>query len=323
MWKSFPMKPKAIVIGCSGQDGSYMVKSLLLKGYEVIGTSRSKKILHSNHKALGISNQFLVHQVDNLNSSQISDLIVTEKPSEIYNLAAQSSVGKSFLEPLTTEQSIVEASEVLLSNCIKHDFNGRIFFAGSSEIYGLTEQPAKIDSTFNPQNPYANAKLKSMNLVKKYRKEYGIKAVTGVLFPHESPLRTKQFVTRKIIDAAKSCNLDKSLKIEFGNLNISRDWGWAEEYVEAMYLINNRKSEVKDHIVCTGILTSLETFIDKAFKYFNLNWKDHIIINKKYFRSTDIAKSFGDPTQILNDLQWESKKDIDNIIKNLINSNSY
>ncbi len=315
------MKPKALVIGCSGQDGSYMVKSLLLKGYEVIGTSRSKKVLHSNHKTLGISNQFLVHQVDNLNSSQISDLIVTEKPSEIYNLAAQSSVGKSFKEPLKTEQSIVMASEILLSNCRKHNFSGRIFFAGSSEIYGLTKKPAKIDSAFNPQNPYADAKLESMNLVKKYRNEYGIKAVTGVLFPHESPLRTGQFVTKKIVDAAKICNLDKSHKIELGNLNISRDWGWAEEYVEAMYLINNRKNGVKDHIICTGILTSLETFIDKVFKLFNLNWQDHIIINKKYFRSTDIEKSFGDPKQIFNDLQWKSKKDIDSIIKNLINSN--
>ena len=310
---------KALVLGCTGQDGSYMSKLLLEKGYEVVGTSRSNQNNIYNHEKLGINGKFLIKKINLLNFDEIKNLLLKENPNEIYNFSAQSSVGKSFDCPIETQQSISLITINVLEVCKKINFKGAIFFSGSSEIYGETLSGAKIDSKINPQSPYAIAKVESFLLVKHYRELYGLRAVTGILFPHESPLRNSNYVTHKIIFAAVNSLKDNNYKLKIGNLNIARDWGWAEEYMKAIHLMANTK-KLKDQIICTGKPTKLIDFIDLTFKLLDLDWKNHIISDPNLFRERDINISFGDPTQIHEDLNWTTTYKIEDIIKKLLTS---
>ena len=310
---------KALVIGASGQDGSFLCRSLLKKNYSVIGTTRNSCETPKNHLTLGIEKDLRVETCDITNFSNLRKLISAEYPDEIYNLAAQSSVGISFTDPLGTIRSIANGTLNLLETCKELEYRGQVFFAGSSEIFGNTIEAANIDHLHNPMNPYAIAKQTSFNLVKIYRRTFGIKCNTGVLFNHESPLRRNQFVTQKIISGAIECSKNKNNKLELGNLGISRDWGWAEEYVEAIQLINNSDPS-KDHIICTGKLTKLIDFVSIAFAKLNLNYKDHLIINKSNMRHTDIEQSFGNPKPLYDELRWKAKLNIDEIIERLIES---
>ncbi len=309
----------ALVFGCTGQDGSLICKSLLQKKYQVIGLSRKEKGLKSNLAKIGIERDILIEIGSITNMKTVSKLIERFKPNEIYNLAAQSSVGKSFYDPVDTIESIVNGTLNILEVSRKLNYDGNIFFAGSSEIFGNTETRADINYKQEPINPYAIGKQASLNLVKMYRDIYGIKAVTGILFNHESYLRDNKFITHKIISGAIKCSKDKSHRIEIGNINISRDWGWAEEYVEAIQLIT-KADKIKEQIICTGRLTSLEDFIEIVFKKLNLNWKDYININKNYFRKKDIAKSYGNPDQLEKDLNWKAKISVEESIERIIES---
>ena len=316
----------AIVFGCYGQDGALISKSLLAKNYTVIGISREGLSDSNNLSELGINNQINIEKGDMNNINFIKNLIIKYEPNEIYNLAAQSSVGKSFDNPINTFESIVNASINILQASRIIEYQGRIFFAGSSEIYGNTNERATINHVQNPKSPYAIAKQASLKLVKLYREVYNLKCMTGVLFNHESELRDKQFVTQKIILGAIQSSKDRAHKIELGNINIARDWGWAEEYVEAMQLIT-RSKEVKDHIICTGKLTTLEEFINIAYNKFNLKWQDHVIINNSLKRKNDIQQSFGNPDPLEDDLKWKAKINIEKIIikmldKQLIKDNN-
>ena len=316
----------AIVFGCYGQDGALISKSLLAKNYTVIGISRKGLSDSKNLSELGINNQINIEKGDMNNINFIKKLIIKYEPNEIYNLAAQSSVGKSFDNPINTFESIVNASINILQASRIIEYQGRIFFAGSSEIYGNTNEGATINHLQNPKSPYAIAKQASLKLVKLYREVYNLKCMTGILFNHESELRDKQFVTQKIILGAIQSSKDRAHKIELGNINIARDWGWAEEYVEAMQLIA-RSKEVKDHIICTGKLTTLEEFINIAYNKFNLKWQDHVIINNSSKRKNDIQQSFGNPDPLEDDLKWKAKINIEKIIikmldKQLIKDNN-
>ncbi len=316
----------AIVFGCYGQDGALISKSLLAKNYTVIGISRKGLSDSKNLSELGINNQIKIEKGDMNNINFIKNLIIKYEPNEIYNLAAQSSVGKSFDNPINTFESIVNASINILQASRIIEYQGRIFFAGSSEIYGNTNEGATINHVQNPKSPYAIAKQASLKLVKLYREVYNLKCMTGILFNHESELRDKQFVTQKIILGAIQSSKDRAHKIELGNINIARDWGWAEEYVEAMQLIA-RSKEVKDHIICTGKLTTLEEFINIAYNKFNLKWQDHVIINNSSKRKNDIQQSFGNPDPLEDDLKWKAKINIEKIIikmldKQLIKDNN-
>ena len=305
------------MIGASGQDGSLLCLSLLKKNYNVIGTSRNSNDSLKNHLTLGIEKDLQVKSCDISDFLDLRKLISEQYPDEIYNLAAQSSVGRSFTDPSGTIESIAKGTLNLLETCKDLKYKGKVFFAGSSEIFGNTIKPANLDHSQNPMNPYAIAKQTSFNLVKLYRKVYGIKCNTGVLFNHESPLRSSHFVTQKIISGALECRKNKNYKLELGNIGISRDWGWAEEYVEAFQILNNSD---KDHVICTGKLTKLIDFISKTFEKFNLNYNDHVVINEKDIRQTDIAQSFGDPEPFYNEFKWKAKLNIDEIIQKLIDS---
>ena len=308
----------AVVLGCKGQDGSLMCKSLLEANCKVIGLIRNQLNNHSNLHKLGIVNDVELKFGDIRNFDDVSGLIEDYQPECVYNLASQSSVGKSFINPQESLESIVGGTLNILNVAKTLDYSGRLFFAGSSEMFGNTESGADSEHIQNPISPYAIGKQASFNLVKLYRDIHSLNCVTGILFNHESHLRDKSFVTQKIIQGAISiANKKFTKKIKLGNINVIRDWGWAPEYVEAMQVVANSKNK-KDYVICTGKPNSLKLFIDKLFKYFNLNWQDHIEIDTALFRPSEIEISYGNPLPIFEDLRWKAKEDIDSIINKLI-----
>ena len=258
-------KKNCLVLGATGQDGSFLCKSLINQGFQVFGISRRNVQKCPNHIQLGIDNDVIFNHIDLLNIDEIKKIINEIMPVEIYNMAAQSSVGKSFNYPKETFASIVTISLNILEACKDLNYRGNIIFAGSSEMFGEHEYRIDINSDKRPINPYGIAKLCSYNLVKMYREIHHLKCVTGILFNHESQLRDKSFVTHKIIEAVIKCKQDQEYKVNLGNLNIFRDWGWAEEYMNAMQLIN-RSTKPKDYIICTGQKMQLERFVELAFK---------------------------------------------------------
>ena len=309
----------ALILGCNGQDGSLLCRSLINKGYQVIGLSKNKTTHPSNLTKLGIENdiQLIVGDITDLKC--IKRLIEMYSPQEIYNLAGQSSVGLSFIKPLITIESIVNGTTTILEACRETSYTGRIFFAGSSEMFGQTDKWADINHKQQPQSPYAMAKQTSFNLVKMYREKFFLKCMTGVLFNHESSLRSDSFVTQKVIKAAKEISKNKSGELRLGNINVVRDWGWAPEYVEAMQIITNA-SDIDDHVICTGKANSLKEFISEVFSSFELEWKNHIKIDKKLFRSNEILKSRGNPQPLLNKLGWKAKVNFTTMIHKLISN---
>ena len=311
------MKPTAIVFGCTGQDGSYLCKSLIDKDFEVIGTSRKNKPTLSRLIKLEIFKKIKLFQCDLENYFQTKSIIEEVNPLEIYHLSAQSSVGNSFKAPSETQRSIVNTTFNILEACREINYTGNIFIAGSSEIYGSTKAPAELKSDIDLRSPYATAKYQSFILTRMYREIYNLNCATGILFNHESPLRDERFVIKKIIKTAINIKKGNQIKLKLGNVNIRRDWGFAKEYVEAFQIIN--RSEInKDYIVCTGKSYSLNEVIGKIFSSLNLNSDNHVEISKDLIRQNEIDISVGDPKPLYQDLGWKSKKNIDELIKILI-----
>ena len=227
-------------------------------------------------------------------------------PDEIYYLAGQSSVGLSFEQPAETMQSITVGTLNMLEGCRMMDKNIRLYHAGSGECFGDTDGvPANEKTPFYPMSPYAVAKSSAYWLVNNYRDAYGIFACTGILFNHESPLRPNRFVTQKIIHAVKSIADGSSEKLRLGRLDISRDWGWAPEYVEAMWLMLQQENP-NDFVVATGAPITIEDFVRAAFECAGLNWKDHVIQDEKLFRPSEARISFGDSNKALKELGWSA-----------------
>jgi GDPmannose 4,6-dehydratase len=307
----------AIVLGCAGQDGSLLSQSLLNQGFRVIGVSRSGSPNLVTHQTLGIAGEVQIEEADICDFRAILELIDRYDPSEIYNLAAQSSVGLSFQQPAKTCESIVSGTVNLLEVARFAKFDGRMFFAGSSEIFGNTEQPADLSCPRNPVSPYAVAKDGSLNFVRVYRQAYGLKCVTGILFNHESPYRPASFVTRKIINGALQCRNDNSASLRLGDLSIARDWGWAEEYIDAIQLIT-RSSNLNDQVVCTGRMVKLEYFVERVFSALGINWRDKVVQDNSFCRPSDIRHSVGHPEPMAATLGWRATKDVDQVIDQLL-----
>lgn len=310
------MNKTALIIGISGQDGTYLAKFLLNKHYNVWGTSRDaegKKF--ENHRKLKIENQ--VHLLSMIPEDFRSILVAlkTVYPDEIYFLAGQSSVGLSFEQPAETFQSIVLGTLNLLEASKMLDKAPKIYLAGSSECFGDTKGSAANETTpFAPESPYAVAKASSFWLANNYRKAYKIFSCTGILFNHESCLRPARFVTQKIIKTAKRISEGSKETLELGRLDISRDWGWAPEYVNAMWLMLQQE-EPSDYVIATGQTNSLESFVSEVFKQLNLDWKDHVRQNKKFIRPTDILVSVGDAQKAKMELDWVPSKKMKDIVK--------
>ena len=307
---------RALVFGCTGQDGSLLSASLLNQGYEVVGVSRSRKAVSATHQALGLTDALKVTTADLTDARQVLELLTQLKPDEVYNLAAQSSVGVSFREPAATFSSIITSTVNLLEAVRVAALPTRLFFAGSSESYGNSKLPVKVDTPRQPMSPYAVAKDAAFNAVKLYREAYGLKCVTGVLFNHESPYRPATFVTRKIIDGALRCAAEPGFRLQLGNLEVARDWGWAAEFVEAMQLLL-RADTLADQLICTGRMASLCYFVEQAFARVGLNWQEHVDTSRA-LRPTDIRESVGDPEPMARLHGWRATKDVDAVIDALL-----
>ena len=310
---------KIIIFGVSGQDGSYLAKLLLSKGFKVYGTSRDAEVQKfSNLKTLGIKERISVVSVAINDFGSVFQCIKNISPDVIYNLASQSSVALSFSQPHETMESIELGTLNILESIRLYGKEIKFYNACSSECFGDTgETKADEKTPFNPLSPYAVSKAAAFWTVKNYREAYGISACSGILFNHESPLRQDRFVTKKIINAAVDISKGKNKTLNLGNIDIIRDWGWAPDYVEAMWLMmENNISE--DFVVATGISKSLKDFLSISFEYLNLNWKNHVSIDENLYRPTDISKNIGNPNKIKKQLGWKAKYSFHEMIKEII-----
>lgn len=311
----------ALICGVSGQDGSYLAQLLLQKGYTVFGTSRDVQgSSFSNLQKLGIKDQIAYISMVPEDFRSILVALRKSNPDEIYYLAGQSSVGLSFEQPAETIQSITMGTLNILEGCRMMDKKIKIYHAGSGECFGDTKgAPANELTPFYPMSPYAVAKTSAYWLVNNYRDAYGLFACTGILFNHESPLRPERFVTQKIICAVKRIAEGSVEKLKLGRLDIARDWGWAPEYVEAMWLMLQQDLP-QDYVIATGTTITLEEFVKTAFEQANLNWRDHVIQDSSLFRPTDLAIGRADPSKALQQLNWKASTQGVEVVKQMYQS---
>ena len=304
---------KAIIFGITGQDGTLLAKYLQNKGLIVVGTSRNINRINSN-----ILKNFKIYEIDTLSFSQILKLIKDESPDFIYNLSGLTSVGKSFSEPLETYQTIVSTTLYLLESIRIAKPEIKFFNASSTEcfgfsnIIGLTEE-----SPFKPLSPYATAKVMAHNLANDYRSNYGIFVCTGILSNHESHLRSSEFISMKIIEAAYKISKGSQNYLEVGDTTIIRDWGWAEDYIEGMFLMMNQEKP-DDYILATGNSITLEDFINYAFGKFNLDYKKYVRVNNLFIRKNEIKKIYLNPQKASDKLGWKSKNTVYQVVDKLI-----
>jgi GDPmannose 4,6-dehydratase len=312
------MTKKALIIGITGQDGSYLAQHLLSKGYSVVGSSRDVMASSFNNlNSLGIRDQVQLISVSINDFRSVYDAIQKFDPDEIYNLAGQTSVGLSFEQPVEAIESIAIGTLNILEVLRVLGKSVRFYNSGSSECFGDTgTTPANESTAFAPRSPYAVAKSTAKWLINSYRESYDLYACTGILFNHESPLRPERFVTQKIIVGASKIKAGLIEKIQLGNLDIYRDWGWAPEYVEAMWLMM-QQDQPRDFVIATGRMESLMYFVSKTFEYFDLDWQKHVEINPSLFRPNEIQYSVGNPQQAIEQLHWSRPTDIDEVIQRM------
>ena len=310
---------KAIIIGISGQDGAYLSKFLLSKGYKVFGTTRKKsEDRFDGLRSLNLLENINMIQAEPSSFNDVLGFVTTIQPDEIYNLSGQSSVGLSFTKPLETFLSITQATTNVLEAIRLTNKKIKFYNAGSGEMFGNTGGIAAVEDTpLNPVSPYGYAKANATMQVKSYRSIYGIYATTGILFNHESPLRPEHYVTQKIIKAACRIGNGSKEKLLLGNINISRDWGYAAEYVEAMWAMLQCEKP-SDIIVATGQTSSLEYFIQKAFQYFSLDWKDYVAVDEALLRDSEINTGIADPSKAEIVLGWKASYKLDDVIEIMI-----
>ena len=310
---------RALICGISGQDGAYLARLLLEKGYEVTGSSRDAQISSfSNLVRLGIRQNVRLESMALNDFRSVLQVVSRTQPDEIYNLAGQSSVALSFEQPVETLESILSATINLMEAIRFLDRPIRLYNAGSGECFGDTLKEAAHEETpFRPRSPYAVAKAAAFWQVANYREAYGLFAATGILFNHESPLRPERFVTRKIVAAACRIANGSGERLRLGNTTIQRDWGWAPEYVEAMWSMLQREC-AEDLVIATGKSHSLAEFADLTFKHFGLNWQDHTDIDPLIFRTTDIPYSCGNAGKALRITGWKAQTDMPGVVLKMI-----
>ena len=311
-------KLTALIVGITGQDGSYLAKLLLSKGYKVFGSTRDSSICDtSNLSKLKILDYVNIISLAPNDFRSVIKAINSINPDEVYYLAGLTSVGLSFEQPVECMESISLGTLNFLEAIKLNQKKIKFFNAGSSECFGNTNKIIANEKTvFSPRSPYATAKATAFWIVSNYRESYNLFCCTGILGNHESPLRNKRFVTKKIISGVWDIVCKKSNELKLGNLDTWRDWGWAPEYVEAMYLIMH-SPEPEDYIIATGKTNSLKDFVSMAFKKFNLDESKFVICDEKLLRPSDIKYSYLDPSKIYNNLNWKSEKNLEKIIDSM------
>lgn len=316
---------KALIFGVTGQDGSYLIELLLEKGYEVHGVIRrastfnTHRIEHLYQDPHEKSRKFVLHYGDLSDANTVRRLIYKIEPEEIYNLGAQSHVRVSFDIPEYTA-NITGLGTLRILEAIKdyeeHNKGKKIKFyqASSSEMFGAASPPQNEETPFYPRSPYGVAKTFAFYTTKNYREAYGIFAVNGILFNHESPRRGETFVTRKITRGVARILKGLDKKLYLGNLDAKRDWGYAPEYCEAMHLMLQQPT-ADDYVVGTGESHSVEEFVDLAFKHAGLNWKEYVEIDPRYYRPTEVVHLIADPKKTKEKLNWQPKTKFDELVK--------
>ncbi len=310
----------ALICGVTGQDGAHLAALLLDKGYAVVGASRDAQMSSfANLKALGIDGQIAKRSMALTDFRSVIQVLTEVAPDEVYNLSGQSSVGLSFEQPVESIESITVGAVNLLEAVRLSGAAMKVYNAGSSECFGDTGgEPANELSPFRPKSPYATAKAAAHWAVANYREAYGLFACTGILFNHESWLRPPRFVTRKIVSAA--CDIARGTKtdaLELGNIDISRDWGWAPEYVEAMWRMLQQDA-ADDFVIATGETNTLEAFCEAAFAAAGVEMAGRVTINSGLLRPSDIRIGRGDAAKANSVLGWQAKSKMRDVVKMMV-----
>jgi GDPmannose 4,6-dehydratase len=309
----------ALIIGVTGQDGAYLARFLLGKGYVVHGTSRDAALARLDGLiALRICDKVALHSTSPADFQSVVQVIEKVAPDEIYNLSGQSSVSLSFTQPAETLAGIALGTLNMLESLRRLGGRVRFYNAGSSECFGDTGTRAANEQTaFRPKSPYGVAKAAAISLVANYRESYGLFACSGLLFNHESPLRPSRFVSRKISRTVARITSGSQERLAIGNLFIRRDWGWAPDYVEAMWrMLQCDKPD--DFVVASGVAHSLEEFVAAAFLEVGLNWRDHVDYDPSLVRPSDIMCSLGDPTKAVQVLDWRPTVKFPEIVTRMV-----
>lgn len=317
--------PTAFITGVSGQDGSYLAESLLTKGYQVHGlVRRSSSINTARLDAIyqgprDRNPNFFLHYGDLADSSALARLVREIQPDEVYNLAAQSHVKVSFEMPEFTADVTGTGVLRLLEAVRMNSSRTRFYQASSSEMFGASPPPQSEETPFHPRSPYSCAKAFAHMLCVNYRESYDMFAVSGILFNHESPRRGETFVTRKITRAAANIKAGKQDLLYLGNLDAKRDWGYAGDYVEAMWLML-QQDEPKDYVIGTGEAHSVREFCDAAFSHLGLNWEDYVRYDERYERPAEVDYLLGDPTLAREELGWVPKVSFAQLVAMMVDS---
>tara|TARA_B100001250_G_scaffold99127_2_gene83296 strand:+ start:17731 stop:18768 length:1038 start_codon:yes stop_codon:yes gene_type:complete len=319
------MAKKALITGITGQDGSYLTRLLIDKGYEVHGTVRRSSSINTERIDDMISNysstgQLKLHYSDLLDSSSLNTLVQSISPDEIYNLAAQSHVMVSFENPMFTSQTGTIGSLSLLEAIRYSDKEIKFYQASSSEMYGgKSKDKLNEDSPFDPRSPYAVSKVFAHNMTKMYRDSYNLFCVNGILFNHESPMRGQTFVTRKITRAVGRIHLGIQEKLTLGNLDASRDWGFAGDYVEGMWKMLQHEIP-EDWVLATGESHTVKEFLQTAFGLLDLDWEEYVLTSERYLRPNEVDYLLGDYSKANEGLNWEPKTSFEELVKMMIES---
>lgn len=308
----------ALICGVSGQDGAYLAQLLLERGYTVHGASRdAQATTFRNLRTLGILDAVRLESLTINDFRSVLQALHRVRPDEVYNLAGQSSVALSFEQPVETLESISVGTLNLLEAIRFTERPIRFYNAGSGECFGDTREPADESTAFRPRSPYAVAKSAAHWEVANYADAYGLYACTGILFNHESPLRAERFVTKKIVAAACRISKGSGERLRLGDLSVQRDWGWAPEYVEAMWKMLQQDGPAT-YVIATGTSHTLEQFVSQAFAEVGLDWHDHVDVDKRLFRPADITFASANPSLARERLGWSAKARMPDVVRMMI-----
>lgn len=316
---------RALITGITGQDGSYLAELLLAKGYEVHGlirrasTFNTDRIDHIYQDPHDPNARLFLHYGDLANGEQLTNLIYNVKPDEVYHLGAQSHVRVSFDMPEYTGDVTGLGTTRILEAIRRSGIKTRFYQASSSEMFGAAPPPQNENTPFRPRSPYACAKVYAYWMTVNYRDGYGLFACNGILFNHESPRRGETFVTRKITRAIANILAGKQDKLYLGNLKARRDWGYAPEYVEAMWLMLQQEKP-GDYVVGTGESHSVQEFVERAFAYAGLEWREYVEVDPRYFRPTEVEILLADASKARRELGWEPKVRFEELVKIMVDA---
>ncbi len=311
--------PRALITGITGQDGSYLAEFLLARGYEVVGVVR-RTSHHSYERIDHLIPQVRIEAADLLDQHSLTTVIRDVQPDEIYNLAAQSFVPTSFTQPVLTGEFTALGVTRILEAVRLAAPEARFYQASSSEMFGkVRETPQREDTPFYPRSPYGVAKLYGHWITVNYRESYGMYAVSGILFNHESPRRGIEFVTRKVSDGVARIRLGLATELRMGNLDAQRDWGFAGDYVEAMWLML-QQDEPRDYVVGTGETHSVRELVRVAFEHVGLDWEKHVVIDPRFHRPAEVDLLLADPSRARNELGWTPKTSFEQLVRMMVDA---